>query len=178
MYDVVGKYEDYLLSKVNYKDNLLFKRIMDKLFHTKYVPYMGLDVNRGEDGLSLRIGYTMDHSLPPEYLDRELGTECTVLEMMVALAIRCELDVAGDPTGDDRTAHWFDVMIESMGLNQYTDNFYNVDSVASIIWKMQNHDYLPNGEGGLFKIPEGTGFDMTKIETWSQMNAYITVVEG
>lgn len=80
MYDVVGKYEDYLLSKVNYKDNLLFKRIMDKLFHTKYVPYMGLDVNRGEDGLSLRIGYTMDHSLPPEYLDRELGTECTVLE--------------------------------------------------------------------------------------------------
>ena len=32
MYDIVEKYEDYLLGKVNYKDNLIFKRIMDKLF--------------------------------------------------------------------------------------------------------------------------------------------------
>lgn len=75
--------------------------------------------------------------------------------MMVALAIRCELDVAGDPTGDDRTAHWFDVMIESMGLNQYTGNFYNVDSVASIIGKcktmitcqMEREDYLKFQKG-------------------------------
>ena len=117
-------------------------------------------------------------NLDPGYLDSVLGPNCTVLEMMIALAIRCELDVAGDPSSENRTSHWFDVMLESMGLTQYTGDSYKDDSVANIIWKMQNHDYLPNGEGGLFKIPNGTGFDMTKIEIWSQMNAYISVIEG
>ena len=175
---MVNGYKNYILEKVKYNDNPLFEKIMDKLFCTTFIPYMGLDVNRGEDGIALRLNYSVNRCIDPGYLDSVLGPNCTVLEMMVALAIRCELDVAGDPSGENRTSHWFDVMLESMGLTQYTGDSYKDDSVASIIWKMQNHDYLPNGEGGLFKIPNGTGFDMTKIEIWSQMNAYISVIEG
>lgn len=180
---IYEQYKKYLLEKVNYYNVPIFDNIMEQLLHTKYEPYYDLDDNRGVDGLTTRdIFY---ETFPPDArtllfdeLIMDIGPSCTVLEMMVTLAIRCETDVAGDPSGEDRTAHWFDVMLESMGLTQYTGDSYNADSVARIIWKMQNHDYLPNGEGGLFKIPDGTGFDMTKLEIWSQMNAYITVTEG
>lgn len=177
--DLRDEYLDYLSEKVGYKGNTLFHNILYKLLMIEYLPYKGLDSNRAGDGLSLRKAFCLDRFVEYDGEARLVfGPKCTVLEMMVALAIRTELDVAGDPSGEDRTAHWFDVMLESMGLTMYTGEYFNETEVASIVWKMQNHEYSSTGEGGLFKIPEGTGFDMRTLEIWSQMNAYITVTEG
>lgn len=171
-------YFDYLLDKVGYKGNDVFLNILMKLYTTEFIPYKGLDCNRAGDGLALRKAFCLDRFIDDNEAYCVFGDKCTVLEMMVALAVRTELDVAGDPSGDDRTPHWFDVMLESMGLTMYTGEHYNETEVMSIIWKMQNHEFSANGEGGLFKIPEGSGFDMRTLEIWSQMNAYITVTEG
>lgn len=177
--DVWGAYLDYLLDKVGYKGNELFRNVLTKLLMIEYIPYKGLDINRAGDGLALRKAFCLDRFVDYDTTAYyNFGDKCTVLEMMVALAVRMELDVAGDPSGDDRTPHWFDVMLESMGLTMYTGEHYNETEVMSIVWKMQNHEFSANGEGGLFKIPEGSGFDMRTLEIWSQMNAYITVTEG
>lgn len=173
------RYLDYLLDKVGYKGNALFSNIMYVLLRIEYIPYKGLDSNRAGDGRSLRRAFCLEQLIDFEIFSEEiLGTYCSVLEMMVALAIRMEVDIAGDPSGEDRTAHWFDVMLESTGLVNYTGERFNETEVVSIIWKMQNHEYSSNGEGGLFKTADSTIFDMRALEIWSQANAYITVTEG
>ena len=105
-----------------------------------------------------------------EYINR--NAPCSVLEMMVALAIRCEETIMDNPAYGDRTAQWFWGMIRTLGLYSMTDDRFDQEYVDMVIDRFLNRDYEPNGEGGLFKI-NNCKYDLRKIEIWYQLCWYL-----
>lgn len=151
-----------------------------KLFSYLYIrPFefsISLDGNRAADGedLRYRFGYVegySDHQVA-RYLD---DRPCSVLEMMIALAIRCEEHIMEDSEIGDRTGQWFWTMIESLGLEDMTDTRFDIDHVGKVIDRFLNREYSRNGKGGLFTI-EGTTRDIRSVEIWYQMFMYLDTI--
>ena len=105
-----------------------------------------------------------------EYLDGP----CSVFEMMVALAQRCEA-VMDDPKIGDRTGQWFWGMIASLGLNGMSDNHYDEKYVKDVINRFLDREYEPNGKGGLFTI-RNCEHDLRDVEIWYQLCWYLDTI--
>lgn len=153
-----------------------------RLSHRKLLSYLHqidfqyshpMDGNRAEDGTDLRyrFGYEMKYEGPmiASYLDNR---PCSVLEMMIALALRCEEHIMQDPDIGDRTGQWFWTMIESLGLGTMRDARFDADHVNDVIFRFMDRKYKRNGEGGLFTIDDCKS-DMRSAEIWYQMNWYL-----
>lgn len=97
---------------------------------------------------------------------------CSVLEMMVALAIRCEESIMDDPNMGDRTGQWFWGMVVNLGLGSMTDAFYDEQVVDDILARFLNRKYEPDGKGGLFTVRHCEQ-DLRKVEIWHQLCWYL-----
>ena len=133
------------------------------------------DDNRGLDGLRLRDEY-LDNNGFDISVKSPLGyTPCTMLEMLIGLAIRIEETMAEAGT-DDNTPKWFWEMIQNIGLDDCTDaNFvghYGEGKVAVTIQMLLEREYKRDGRGGLFPLQQ-TKKDQRKVEIWYQMSAYL-----
>ena len=145
--------------------------LLRQLFDTVYEYEYSIDANRAQDGISLRGRFQI-----------ETGTElpsgdvipCSVLEMMVALAVRCESDIMYIPSKGDRTYIWFWVMIDNLGLLKMTDDKYDPVIVEAAVFNFMNHMYEVDGEGGLFYVPGRT--DMRDMDVWYQLNQYLNEI--
>lgn len=148
------------------------QRLLMHLHDVAFVYIIPMDGNRAEDGIELRYrfgrenGY--DERIVAAYLD---DRDCSVLEMMIALAFRCE-DVMYDPDAGDQTTRWFWTMIDSLGLSNMSDEHYNKQYVDATIDILLNRQYERNGEGGLFTV-KNCDVDMRSIEIWYQMSRYL-----
>ena len=157
-----------------------YTKLMCYLFNAKFYWSIPRDSNRFEDGLSLRdrfMDVCMDQTTISED-EFELyfnPTNCSVLEMMAALAIRCEETIMYDPDLGNRTGDWFWVMIRSMNLHTMTDADYNEDYVERVVAMMLDREYSPDGEGGLFTIPD-CQYDLRDVEIWYQMSWFIAYI--
>lgn len=147
--------------------SISYDRLLSYLSHREFTTIIPNDINRAEDGIDLRIRYEM---ITGEYINR--NAPCSVLEMMVALAIRCEETIMDNPAYGDRTAQWFWGMIRTLGLYSMTDDRFDQEYVDMVIDRFLNRDYEPNGEGGLFKI-NNCKYDLRKIEIWYQLCWYL-----
>ena len=82
------------------------------------------DENRASDGLELREDYL--HFINyPKYVS--IDGECTVFEMLVALARRMDFETSDPYDKDDyndRTAYWFWEMMDNLGLIVFSDDCY------------------------------------------------------
>lgn len=132
-----------------------------------------MDGNRAEDGIEMRYRFASDegydYRIVASYID---DRPCSVLEMLVALAVRCEEHIMFDPDMGDRTCQWFWEMITSLGLDSMTDECFDEGQVNYILERFLNRDYEPNGEGGLFTVKHASR-DMRNIEIYYQMHAYL-----
>ena len=127
-----------------------------------------LDENRLLDGLDLRFRFADENSY---YIDGD----CSVLEMMVALSLRCEEHIMSDDEIGNRTGRWFWEMIDNLGLeSMYDDNFDKVYA-DKIIYRFLNREYEPNGDGGLFTV-HNRNVDLRKVEIWYQMCWYLDTI--
>ena len=149
--------------------------LLEKLFRTEFWWTIPFDANRADDGIQLRYRFGRIFGIPDPVLCAELDNRpCSVLEMMVALAIRCEEDIMGDERIGDRTAVWIRDMFLSLGLAGYTDNVYDEREVNYILNIFLSRRYSRTGDGGLFSIPDlPYDRDMRTVEIWSQMNWFI-----
>lgn len=169
-----SKYFQWMCSLVcdkKHRDN--YQSLLSFLFDTEFIYAIGLDGNRAADGVDLRYlfskirGYS-DH-VAALYLDDE---PCSMLEMMIALANRCEVQIMDNPEIGDRTGIWFWEMIESLGLHPYTDDNFDESEVSKIVKRFIHRKYSANGKGGLFTIHDSRQ-DMRSIEIWYQMMQYL-----
>lgn len=163
-------YFEWIYELVSLKRSRRSYRKLFALLHSiDFTYHIAMDGNRAEDGIDLRyrFGYEegLDGAVIASYLD---NVPCSVLEMMTALAIRCEEHIMGDPVVGDQTAQWFWNMIESLGLYEMYDSKFNEQNVRSIISNFLNRNYDKNGKGGLFTVPNGH-YDMCNAEIWYQM---------
>lgn len=132
------------------------------------------DQNRADDGKDMRGRYALVCNYIEslyEILDI-LDGPCSVLEMMLALAIRCEQNIMDDPAKGDRTGQWFWNMIVSLGLGNMSDARYDRKLVDDAINAFLDHKYAPDGKGGLFTI-RNCEQDLRKVEIWHQMCWYL-----
>ena len=138
-----------------------------------------LDENRMLDGLDLRYHFSYGTKLPYEYVSEELNDiPCSVLEMMIALALRCENSIMSNSNYGDRTSEWFWKMFTNLGLDKYPDEIWNetIYQVATgIINRFLQREYEPDGTGSLFRF-NSPSFDMRNVEIWDQMCLYMSEI--
>lgn len=153
-----------------------FYKLLEYLNEVDFEYSLPMDGNRAENGVCLRYrfgdacGYTQNEVV--RYIDIK---PCSVLEMMVALALRCEEQIMEDPDFGDRTGVWFWEMVESLGLDNMDDKHFNQHFVERTVRQFLFREYLPNGYGGLFYI-RNSEKDLREIEIWDQMCMHINDV--
>lgn len=153
------------------------KKLFRTLFNTPYVYTIPMDGNRYEDGIDLRYRFGKEKDIPDSVIKKDLDyTDCTLLEVMVAMAIRCEEHIMENDELGDRTPLWFWHMVESLGVMGCTDAVYDESVVLAAIDRLYNRAYSPDGDGGLVKMHKRMDFDMRRMELWDQMMAYLNEV--
>lgn len=148
-----------------------YTKLLIHLHNTEFVYSIPRDANRAEDGINLRYRFSRDRCSYEE-IEGSVNGPCSVLEMMVALAIRCEETIMDDPSYGDRTKQWFWNMINSLNLGSMTDSRFSESYTNRCLSIFLNRRYLPNGKGGLFTI-RNCKYDLRKVEIWYQLNWYL-----
>ena len=154
-------------------DRISYRKLFTYLHRTEFIFSIPNDVNRAKDGVDLRYRFVTSLVIPDEerILDI-LDGPCSVLEMMIALAIRCEETIMDDTRYGDRTGQWFWNMMANLGIGNMTDEGFDIKKVSLIINKFLDRDYDYDGKGGLFYI-KGCEDDLRNVEIWTQLCWYL-----
>lgn len=163
-----------LMCDNRFADTITYRQLFTFLHNTEFTYFVPYDENRADDGIALRYRFCLLHDC--EDMEYCLDGPCSVLEMMVALAIRCEERIMLDPIKGDRTAQWFWTMMSSLGLSSMTDYNFNDWLVNDIVTRFLNREYEPDGRGGLFTV-KGWERDARDAEIWHQLMAYLNSLD-
>ena len=171
-----NEYFDWMYDLVcdgGYNRRRSYRKLLTYLHDREFHYILDMDGNRAADGTDLRYRFAYENNYGYARVARHLDDRgCSVLEMMVALAIRCEEDYMGDPDIGNRTGRWFFGMLESLGLVPMYDSAFDKQIVDNIVDKFLDRKYERNGEGGLFTIYDDRR-DMRTAEIWYQMCWYL-----
>lgn len=167
-----------IVCRDRFKKDISYTKLLTFLHQIEFTFVIQMDKNRAADGRYMRYRF----ALANEYTDNEINEvldcldgQCSVLEMMVALATRCEENIMDNTRYGNRTSQWFWQMVVSLGLGgMYNDNF-DKRIAEDIIGIFLNRDYSKNGKGGLFTI-RNCKFDMRDAEIWYQMCWYLDTI--
>lgn len=164
-----------LMCKERFGSGISFRKLLHCLHSRKFTYLIPKDSNRAEDGMELRYRFAYEKTIHDDLMMTivdDLYGPCSVLEMMVGLAIRCEENYMDDPLYGNRTDQWFWGMITSLGLGSMTDDNFNKEEANDILTRFLNRDYAPNGRGGLFTI-RNCDVDLREVEIWYQLCWYL-----
>ena len=146
-----------------------YRKLLTRLHNIDFNYIIGLDANRVEDGVDLRYRFGYENSYEDVVIAAYLDCRpCSVLEMLIALAIRCEEHIMTDVDIGDRTGQWFWSMVENLGLGYMCDAKFDSRYVDGVISRFMNRQHKRNGEGGLFTIKH-CEYDLRSVEIWYQM---------
>lgn len=180
-HSAIGKrYFNWLCGIINHPkyDYMNYLKLLSYLHSIAFKWSIPTDSNRASDGVDLRYRFADDCNLDYRYIASELDiSDCSVLEMMVALARRCEVNIMSDSEEGDRTGMWFWEMIENLGLEGMNDISFNERLVELSIQRMLNRKYGSHGEHGLFTVCNPR-MDMRITEIWYQAMWYLSEVYG
>lgn len=175
--DVINLYFEWLFEMVcgsRFSADISFRKLLTHLHNTEFKYLITNDENRAREGENLRHRFALTQ-MPdvPEYeLLDILAGPCSVLEMMVALAIYAEEHVMSDPLIGNRTGQWFWNMVVNLGLGDQMDTRFNRRYVEDTIQRFLDRKYEPNGQGGLFMI-RNCNRDLRKVEIFYQLCWYL-----
>ena len=170
--DWVEEYKEWLFEFIRIGDRCeRYSMLLNLLSCWEFKWSIDHDENRAEDGLMLRERFANEHGCSDRFWVGRLSERCTVLEMMIALSIRCE-DIVFDPEEGWRTHCWFWEMISSLGLKDMSDMWFDRKKADGIIKKFLDRKYEIDGNGGLFTVHDYV-IDMRKCEIWYQMQSWV-----
>lgn len=163
-------YFRWLTNKVyDDRSSVTYQKLFYKLYETEFVYVLSADSRRASDGCSLRDRYMRETG---DSID--INRPCSVLEMLIALANRCEEDIMHNDSLGDRTGQWFWEMIINIGFGNMNDTKYKEEKVDALLYKFMCRDYDDNGTGCAFRTTRNV--DMRRIELWYQMQYHITEI--
>lgn len=141
-----------------------YKNAIELLWRTEYYSNIPNDQNRAVDGLKLRYYYEQETGKKCE----KIGP-CSVLEMMIRLAMRTESGFLFDQKVGNRTNLWFWDMFFSAGFEKINESGQKKWANAHFLDK-----FLARETGTFFfkmaKSPENFG----QMEVWEQLCRYIS----
>lgn len=178
--DVLNLYFEWLLDVVcglRFADDISFRKLLTHLHNTEFRYSIAKDENRAREGENLRhrFAVTQMPNIPEYEILDILAGPCSVLEMMVALAIYAEEHVMDNPQIGDRTGQWFWNMVVNLGLGDQMDDRFNKRYVEDTIQRFLDRKYSPNGQGGLFTI-RNCRRDLRKVEIFYQLCWYLGTI--
>lgn len=156
-----------------------FTILTDILSQMEFYPMVPMDNNRVQDGLALRRRFIFETGSELGLPDRD--APCSILEMMVALSLRCDESIMYNSREGSRIDIWFALMLANLGLAHcddtvLQDNSPMIDKVVDILERFLQRKYTPTGEGSLFHIPNVSD-DMREVEIWCQLCWYLNYLE-
>lgn len=172
--DVINEYFNWLYKLVcgdRYSKSISYRKLFVQLHSTEFIYIVPMDENRAKDGIGLRRRFALRNGYDTNMIRNSIDGPCSVLEMMISLAITCEETIMDDTTLGDRTGQWFWEMINNIGLGGMYDSNYDREYVAEKLHILLNREYEPNGKGGLFTI-KNCG-DIRDAEIWHQLCWYL-----
>lgn len=173
----LNDYLEWLMDIVDIPNDyyLLSTKLLSKSFYSA----IDRDINRARDGEALRDEYLLSIG-DPDTIDPDLtiifSEPCSVLEMLVALSRRIDLEIQPDPDGTYRPDKWFWLMIYNLGLDFYSDRDYDENQIDQILTVFLDRSYGKDGIGSLFPVQKsGQKLDISaeNTEIWFQMQTYI-----
>ena len=173
---IINDYFEWLWNFTKCRGHSQNRKIITLLHNTEFRYSIPMDANREEDGIDLRYRFITEVGIPKNYQEvyAYLDGPCSVLEMMIALAIRCEESIMDDPDIGDRTSEWFWLMMKNLGLDYMSDRKFDRDIAEEKISIFLDRRYKRNGEGGLFVVNGRR--DLRKVEIWYQMCWYLDTI--
>lgn len=162
------EYFEWLLRLIDDGRVCEYRKLLLYLDSTDFSIVIENDIYRAEDGTNLRSRFTHIY-----HRDSNRDTRpCSILEMLVALSLRCEEEIMNDISIGDRTAMWFWGMINNLDLSSMVDRRYDERTVRDRVLRFMDRKYSSNGEGGLFTV-QNPRRDMRDVEIWYQMLWYL-----
>ena len=150
-----------------------YRRLLTFLDSVIYIPRLEMDDNRRIDGIDLRYQFGYENGYPDAYINTYLDNgDCSMLEMMVALACKVEQEITDNYIYGDRTSQWFWSMIISLGLNSMEDSKFDLNYSRKVVDNFLSQNYKPNGVGGLFTLEHPTR-DLRDVDIWCQFMWYL-----
>ena len=151
-------------------DDISYIQLFSLLHDIEFIFSIENDINRAMDGVDLRYRYSLevDDTAIMKILE---DTPCSVLEMMVALAIRFEETIMDNTYYGDRTSQWFWSMMHTLGIDYMYDGRFNEQIATDVIFRFLHREYEPDGQGGLFYIRDCRD-DLREEEIWTQLCCY------
>ena len=150
--DVQRSYFKWLCKSV--KAEHKYSMLLDKLRRTDYIWTIERDINRAEDGITLRYNYAVAAGIydteSQKKVEEYLSGPCSLLEFLVALSIRIERDIMYDVNEEDQTSRWFAEMLDNLGLRKYDDKHYDENQVDYILNRFMSRNYGEDGVGNVF----------------------------
>ena len=153
-------------------------KLLQHLHDTEFVYVIVMDSNREEDGIDLRYRFAYENSYNGSIISTYLDDHpCSVLEMLIALATRCEECIMDDPDIGNRTGKWFWGMIKNLGLGSMSDERFDECYIDKVVERFLKREYNRNGNGGLFTVKHCER-DLRSVEIWYQMCWYLDEILG
>lgn len=156
-------YFNWLCSKIDDGRGRNYAILLLKMFQTPFKVVVKKDENRVADGLALRDWF-YEETGRGQYGS---GIPCSVLEVLIALARRCEVEIMGEYE-EDNTGKWFWMMVENIGLLPYDNAHFDNDSVAHFLAHFLDRKWARGGQSGPFPLKTAK-FDSRKQELWFLM---------
>lgn len=177
---ITDEYLEWLYDLVcndEYSNRSTYRTLIRYLAEEPFRYTIPMDGNRAEDGINLRYRFGREVGYHDATIAKYLDIfQCSVLEMMIALALRIEDQIMDDPDLGNRAGQWFWEMIVNLGLGHCNDAHFNKDIFYEAMDRLMDRTYKRNGEGGLFKIHDDRTKDMRSTEIWYQMCWYLDEV--
>lgn len=159
-------YFEWLYVQVDIHQRSNYTKLLRALFETEFFWDIEFDRNRAEDGKGLRRDFSleeMESGLPREWMEQE----CSLLEMLIALARRMALLL------DGKTSSFFWRMVENSGLSDFDDDNFDEEAYEELVDTLNNREYNYDGTGGgLFPLSDPAN-DQRNVELLYQMYAYV-----
>lgn len=171
MFEFQG-YINWLLEKVGGNNGRFFTCL--ELAKIEFYASNNKDLSRMDDALKLREDYLNDVDLDIINVESFSSKPITVLEVLIALAIKMEADILY-VCNRPRTARWFWGFLDAMGFDTINDSNHNFESDRFIKERTLNfldRSYEINGANGnifVFDIPFlHINFDVRDLSLWEQ----------
>ena len=173
---VASSYFEWLCSLVERSEstnsNYRFTKLLSFLHNNSFRHIHPMDENRANDGIGLRREFGLisgfDYSL--------LTGPCSVLEMLIALAIRIENDICYDVDYGERIDQWFWNMVVNIGFGGMTDGNWKPHEAEMVLKRFLNREYRANGVGSIFTI-HTPGANALEVDLWTQMLWHFSELE-
>lgn len=165
-------YGDWLVDRVGFKRKDRYFELFATLHNIPFRFYITLDKNREADGLDLREEFALSMGYPEVKFDEG----CSVLEMLVGLAIRVEREYIGDPKEEHPEGFFWEMIQNVLGMDKYwrycSGPRYSEAYVERIINTWLDRDFRYDGYGSIFPL-KNPSRDQREVEIWDQMNEYL-----